>query len=104
MGGVFLNMKIITSFLILIGIFWLLSISAGQSKSRVLSIFWGFLNAILYIATGAIYKPWDTVKIYTAITCAVLFGGSRTIPLMIFIMLLVHLWVLMIGNAKKPVD
>lgn len=99
-----MNMQMITAFLVLIGIFWLLSISARQSKSMALSIFWGLLNAILYIATGAIYKPWDVVKIYTAITCAVLFGGSRTIPLMIFIMLLVHLWVLLIGHAKKPVD
>lgn len=90
--------------LFLIGIFCGLSFLAKSQGNVILSIFWGILNAVLYIATGAMYKEWDVVKIYTAITCAIVFGGSRLIPFMIGVMLLVHLWVLVIGNARKITD
>lgn len=96
--------RLIIMCVICAGIFLLLSKCAQNRDVDGINVVWGFLCAILYIMTGAVYKPWDVVKIYSASAAAILLGGSRLIPVIIAVMLAVHFWILIIGPVKKPAD
>lgn len=82
----------------------LLCVCAKNRYEEGRNLTWAILCALLYVMTGAVYEARDMVKIYSAIFAAILFGGSRLIPLIIVILLAVHIWVLLIGPIKKPAD
>lgn len=100
----FENLNQLMYAVIYIGILAVLWRATSRKLNGACDIFWGLLCTVLYLATGAVYRPLSVFMIYAMTAFAILFGGSRLIPLILFIMLTVHLWVLVIGPVEKPED
>lgn len=64
----------------------------------------GILCAILYILTGAVYRPRDVVRLYSSTIAMILLGGTRMIPVIVILMLSIRIWTLFLGPISKPSD